>query len=69
MPVMSGLEVFQRMKEIAGSIASRVVFMTGDMMAEETRTVLEQTGAPALAKPFESPELLEVFEKVLKTAR
>jgi signal transduction histidine kinase/ActR/RegA family two-component response regulator len=69
MPVMSGLEVFQRMKEIAGSIASRVVFMTGDMMAEETRAVLEQTGAPALAKPFESPELLEVFEKVLKTAR
>jgi signal transduction histidine kinase/ActR/RegA family two-component response regulator len=69
MPAMSGLEVFQRMKEVAGSIASRVVFMTGDMMADETRAVLEQTGAPALAKPFESQELLQVFERVLRTAR
>jgi signal transduction histidine kinase len=69
MPAMSGLEVFQRMKEVAGSIASRVVFMTGDMMAEETRAVLERTGAPVVAKPFESQELLRVFERVLGAAR
>jgi signal transduction histidine kinase/ActR/RegA family two-component response regulator len=69
MPDMSGLEVFHRLKEIAGSIATRVVFMTGDMMADETRALLEQTGAPALAKPFESKELLQALERVLKAAR
>ena len=68
MPDMSGLEVFQQLKKIAGSIASRVVFMTGDMMADETRALLEQTGAPALAKPFESKALMAALEKIL-TAR
>ena len=69
MPDMSGLEVFERLKDIAGSIASRVVFMTGDMMAEETRALLEQTGAPALAKPFEVKDLMVALEKVLKPPR
>jgi CheY-like chemotaxis protein len=69
MPDMSGLEVFQRIKEIAASIASRVVFLTGDVMADETRALLEQTGAPALAKPFQSQELLQAIEKVLKPTR
>jgi two-component system NtrC family sensor kinase len=69
MPDMGGLEVFQRLKEIAGSIATRVVFMTGDLMADETRALLEQTGAPALAKPFESKELLQALEKIQRAAR
>jgi hypothetical protein len=43
--------------------------MSGDMMADETRALLEQTGAPALAKPFESQALLQALEKVLKAAR
>jgi CheY-like chemotaxis protein len=66
MPDMSGLEVFLRIKGIAESIASRVVFLTGDVMADETRSVLEKTGAPAIAKPFQSQELLLMIEKVLK---
>ncbi len=69
MPDMSGLEVFQQLKEIAGSITSRVVFMTGDLMAEETRALLEETGAPALAKPFESKDLMLAVERVLKATR
>jgi len=69
MPDMGGLEVFRRIRKIAGSIASRVVFMTGDMLADETRAMLEQTGAPAIAKPFEPQELLQAIEKVLKAAR
>ena len=69
MPDMSGLEVFQRIKEIAGSIASRVVFLTGDVMADDTRALLEQTGAPALAKPFQAEELMQALEGILKAAR
>jgi DNA-binding response OmpR family regulator len=66
MPDMSGLEVFLRVKAIAESIASRVIFLTGDVMADETRALLEKTGAPAVAKPFQPHELLLVIEKVLK---
>jgi signal transduction histidine kinase/ActR/RegA family two-component response regulator len=66
MPDMSGLEVFLRIKEIAGSIASRVIFITGDVMADETRGLLAKTGAPAIAKPFQADELLAAIEKILK---
>ncbi len=66
MPDMSGLEVFLRIKEIAESIASRVIFITGDVMADETRGLLAKTGAPAIAKPFQADELLAAIEKILK---
>ncbi|MCX7040407.1 MAG: response regulator, partial [Spirochaetes bacterium] len=69
MPDMSGLEVFQRIKGIFASIASRVVFLTGDVMADDTRAFLEQTGAPALAKPFQAEELMQALEGILKAAR
>jgi DNA-binding response OmpR family regulator len=69
MPDMSGLEVFTRIREIAASIASRVVFLTGDVMAEDTRGLLERTGALAIAKPFQFQELLRVIEGILKAAR
>jgi signal transduction histidine kinase/ActR/RegA family two-component response regulator len=69
MPDMSGLEVFQRIKAIAGSIASRVVFLTGDVMADDTRALLEQTGAPTFAKPFQPQELLQAIEGILKATR
>ncbi len=67
MPDMSGLEVFRQIQRIAQSIASRVVFLTGDVMAGETRTLLGQTGAPALAKPFQADELMQAIEKLQRT--
>jgi signal transduction histidine kinase/CheY-like chemotaxis protein len=66
MPDMSGLEVFFRVKAIAESITSRVIFMTGDVMADETRALLEKTGAPAVAKPFQPHEILLAIENVLR---
>jgi DNA-binding response OmpR family regulator len=66
MPDMSGIEVYERIREIAESIAARVVFLTGDVMAEETRVLMERTGAPAIAKPFQTQELLQTLERVLK---
>jgi DNA-binding response OmpR family regulator len=66
MPDMSGIEVYERIRGIAESIAARVVFLTGDVMAEETRVLLERTGAPAIAKPFQTQEMLQTLERLLK---
>lgn len=30
----------------------RLIFLTGDVVGQETREFLEQTGAPHLTKPF-----------------
>ena len=66
MPDMNGIEVYERAKEIAGSIAARIVFMTGDIMATETKAIVERTGLPFISKPFELKEILNTLNVVLK---
>jgi len=66
MPEMSGIEVYEKAKEIAGSIAARTVFLTGDIMAAETKAMIERTGLPFISKPFELKDVLNTLSGVLK---
>jgi signal transduction histidine kinase/ActR/RegA family two-component response regulator len=61
MPDMTGMEVYEKAREIAASVAERIIFLTGDVMAPELQSLLERTGAPFLAKPFQSQELLQTL--------
>lgn len=45
-------------------LASRVIFITGDIVNEETAAALRRTGAPCVEKPFRVQQLLEVVQKV-----
>ncbi len=56
---------------IAGNrpeLASRLVFITGDIANEETVATLQKTGAPCVEKPFRVQHLLEVVEKTIGKA-
>jgi len=44
-----------------------MLFITGDIVNEETAQILAQTGTPFIEKPFRVRELIEVVEKVLST--
>ena len=66
MPEMSGIEVYERAKEIPGSIAARTVFITGDIMADETKAMVERTGLPCISKPFELKDISNALSVVLK---
>ena len=46
-------------------LVSRVIFITGDIVNEETAATLRRTGAPYVEKPFRVQQLLGVVEKVL----
>ncbi len=46
-------------------LASRVIFITGDIVNEETVATLRRTGAPCVEKPFRVQQLLEIVKKVL----
>jgi len=46
-------------------LASRVVFITGDIANEETVATLRQTGAPCVEKPFRVQQFIEVVAKTL----
>jgi DNA-binding NtrC family response regulator len=46
-------------------LASRLVFITGDIANEETVATLRRTGAPCLEKPFRVRQFLAVIEKTM----
>lgn len=46
-------------------LASRVVFITGDIANEETVATLQQTGAPCVEKPFRVQQFIEVVSKTI----
>jgi len=49
-------------------LATRLVFITGDIANEETVATLQKTGAPCVEKPFRVQQLLEVVEKTIGKA-
>jgi DNA-binding NtrC family response regulator len=49
-------------------LASKVVFITGDIASEETAATLRQTGAPCVEKPFRVQQFISVVEKTMGRA-
>jgi len=45
-------------------LAARVIFITGDIVNEETAATLRRTGAPCVEKPFRVQQLIDVVQKV-----
>jgi CheY-like chemotaxis protein len=48
-------------------LVSRLIFITGDIVNEETAATLRRTGAPCVEKPFRISQLLDVVQKVVGT--
>jgi two-component system, NtrC family, sensor kinase len=66
MPMMDGQEFYKRAVKLKPSLTRRFVFLTGDVVSEDTRDFLSSTGNPHIAKPF---QLNKVEEAVLKILR
>ena len=49
-------------------LASRIVFITGDIANEDTVAVLRKTGAPCVEKPFRVQQFIAVVETTLGKA-
>ena len=45
-------------------MASRIIFITGDIVNEETAATLRRTGAPCVEKPFRVQQLIDIVKKV-----
>ena len=63
---LSGMDLFRWALESKPEMRDRIMFMTGDVDADEVRTFLEETRRPCLAKPFGVPEYLRVIEGALE---
>ena len=49
-------------------LATRIVFITGDIANEETVSTLLETGAPCVEKPFRVRQFIDVIEKIMGKA-
>lgn len=49
-------------------LASRLVFITGDIANEDTAATLRKTGAPCVEKPFRVQQFISVVEKTMGKA-
>jgi CheY-like chemotaxis protein len=62
---VTGADVHAWLSQNRPELASRIVFITGDIANEETVETLRKTGAPCVEKPFRVQQLLPVVEKAM----
>ena len=60
---VSGAGVHAWIEAHRRDLLSRVIFVTGDTVNEDTAAVLRHTGAPCVEKPFRVQQLLAMVEK------
>ncbi len=63
MPEMTGMDVYEALKESDPDLTSRIIFMTGGTFTRRARDFLASIPNPALDKPFD----LTMLEALLRT--
>jgi two-component system NtrC family sensor kinase len=66
MPKMGGKELFSWIREHHPGLAHRIIFVTGDVVSNETRSFFEKNHCRFLAKPFKIEEVKDVMQQVLE---
>jgi CheY-like chemotaxis protein len=62
---VNGADVHAWLRQNQPDLVSRMLFITGDIVNEETRRILQTTGVPCIEKPFRVNELINAIRKVL----
>jgi CheY-like chemotaxis protein len=65
---VDGAQVYAWIADNRPHLASRLVFITGDIANEETAATLRRTGAPCVEKPFRVHDFLAVVERTIGRA-
>lgn len=62
---VNGADVYEWIARHRPELASRLVFITGDIAHEDTVATLEKTGAPCVEKPFRVQQFISVVERTI----
>jgi two-component system NtrC family sensor kinase len=65
MPGFDGPRIYREAAGSAPGVERRFAFLTGDALSPESRTFLESTAVPSLAKPFTVEDIERVVQEVL----
>ena len=62
---VNGADVHDWIARHRPELASRLVFITGDVANEDTALTLQRTGVPCVEKPFRVQQFMSVIEKTM----
>jgi CheY-like chemotaxis protein len=62
---VNGADVHDWISRHRPELASRLVFITGDIANEDTAATLQRTGAPCVEKPFRVQQFISVVEQTM----
>jgi CheY-like chemotaxis protein len=65
MPVMGGADLHKELRDTSNPLAGRMIFITGDTVAPETRSFLQAVDNAVLSKPFRLREIRESVRHAL----
>lgn len=65
MPGMNGRQFYQAVDERCPRLLKKIVFLTGDVGSDDTRTFLKSVGNYALSKPFQFGEVTALISDLL----
>jgi DNA-binding NtrC family response regulator len=65
---VDGAQVHAWIADHRPELASKVVFITGDIANEETVATLQKTGAPCVEKPFRVQQFISIVEQTMGRA-
>ena len=65
---VDGAQVHAWIADHRPELASKVVFITGDIANEDTAATLRKTGAPCLEKPFRVQQFISIVEQTMGRA-
>ena len=65
---VDGAQVYAWIAKHRPELATRLVFITGDIANEETAATLRRTGAPCVEKPFRVHDFITVVEQTMGKA-
>lgn len=66
MPGMNGQEFYEQAISQKPDLSRRIIFLTGDVVTEETKKFLERVGNPHLAKPFQLASVQQIIAEALE---
>lgn len=68
MPTLNGRDFHAEVRLIDSALASRIIFLTGDTVSEDTREFFDSVGNPRLAKPFQLDAVARAVNEMLLRA-
>jgi two-component system NtrC family sensor kinase len=66
---VNGADVYDWIISHRPQLASRLVFITGDIANEDTAETLRRTGTPCVEKPFRVQQFISVVEQTMGKAQ